>query len=136
MSEHRIQNEIRNALAGRGLFFRANVGKGWTGSSVTRVSRSGMVYAEAGAVVLAAARPFDTGLPAGFSDVFGLVPVTVGPQHVGQTLALFAAIECKAPAGRVSPGQRAFLEAVTREGGRAGVARSVDDALQIVGLTW
>ena len=31
MKEHDIQNDIRNALAGKAFIFRANVGSGWTG---------------------------------------------------------------------------------------------------------
>lgn len=125
MSEHRIQNEIRNALAGRGLFFRANVGRAWTGDA-ERI--------DASTVLIRNARPFDTGLPPGFSDLFGLVPVAIGPEHVGRQLAVFAAIECKAASGRLAPKQRAFLDAVAREGGRSGVARTVEDAMRIVGL--
>lgn len=75
------------------------------------------------------ARPFSTGLPTGFSDTFGLVPVTITADMVGQTIGVFVAGEIKSPAGKVTPTQQAFLDAVTRNGGRAGVWRSVDDAM-------
>ena len=45
--------------------------------------------------------------------------------------AVFLAIEVKTLTGRVSPAQTAFIAAVRRHGGRAGVARSVADALAI-----
>lgn len=40
-------------------------------------------------------------------------------------------IEVKTPKGRVRPEQEAFLAMVRSKGGRAGVARSVSDALKI-----
>ena len=122
-SEHRIQNEIRGALAGRALIFRANVGRAWTGD-VTRLPD--------GSVLIRNPRPLDTGLPAGFSDLFGLKPVEITPEMVGQRVGVFVAVEVKAAGGRLSTRQRSFLNAIESNGGRAGVARSVDDALEIV----
>lgn len=122
--EHSIQNEIRNTLAGQCLLFRANVGQAWAGQVVARLPNGDMV--------LRNARPFATGLPTGFADLFGLVPVEVTPDMVGQRVAVFTAIEVKAPKGRVSDKQAAFLKAVNDNGGRAGVARSPKDALRLV----
>jgi hypothetical protein len=130
--ERAIQNEIRNALAGRGLIFRANVGSAWQGEA-ERVNRSGQRFVEAGSIILRNPRPFDTGLPAGFSDLFGLVPVVVGPHLYGETIARFVALEVKAPDGRVRKQQAQFLAAVTANGALAGVARSPADALRIIG---
>lgn len=48
--EHRIQNEIRLALADTCVMFRINVGKGYTPDG----------------------RYFDTGVSKGFSDLFGV----------------------------------------------------------------
>lgn len=124
MSERAIQNTIRNALAGRGLIFRANVGQAWTGSRAERLPGN--------RVLIHDARPFTTGLPPGFSDLFGLVPVVITPDMVGQRVAVFAAIEVKGDRGRVTERQAAFLRAVNDNGGRAGVARSAQDALEIV----
>lgn len=45
----------------------------------------------------------------------------------------FAAIEVKTPTGRVRPEQQSFIDAVIKAGGRAGVARSVDDVIRILG---
>ena len=119
--EHRLQNEIRNALAGRGLFFRANVGTGWTGAVQQMPAKT---------VIITEARPFSTGLPKGFSDLFGITPVVITPEMVGQTVGVFTALEVKTDTGRVSKQQRAFLDAVIAAGGRAAVVRSVTDAVR------
>jgi hypothetical protein len=115
MKEHGIQNAIRNALAGDCLCFRANVGQAWTGSRVERLA--------GGRVLIHDARPFTTGLPPGFADLFGMVPG-----------GRFFALEIKTPTGRVSDLQAKFLAAVERNGGLAGVARSPDDARRVLGL--
>lgn len=122
MSEHKIQNEGRNALAGKCLNFRVNVGQAWQGEAKRLPN---------GDMLLKNPRPFSTGLPPGFSDTFGLTPVVITEDMVGQTIGVFHAIEFKAPGGRVSPKQQAFIEAVQRNGGRAGVAKSADDAVNI-----
>lgn len=111
--EHILQNEIRNALAGRCLLFRANVGQAWQGEVIERRPD--------GTVVLANARPFSTGLPPGFSDLFGLTKT-----------GRFIAAEVKTPTGRVSPQQAAFLAAVERNGGAGAVVRSVAEAVQLL----
>lgn len=130
--EHGIQNAIRNALVDQGLFFRANVGQGWTGEKVTRCDRHGTVRVAPGDIVIRAGRPFSTGLPNGFADLFGMVPTVVTEQHVGQKVARFAAIEVKTEDGRASKQQNAFLQAVQRNGGLSGVARSPAGALAIL----
>lgn len=125
MGEHRTQNEIRNALAGKCLAFRANVGQAWTGD-VARLPD--------GSILIRNPRPFNTGLPPGFSDLFGLVRQRITPDMVGQDIGRFFAIEVKDTGGRTSTAQRAFLVAVKDNGGLAGVARSASDALQGLGL--
>lgn len=132
-SEHALQNAIRNALAGKCLLFRVNVGSGWTSSEQpVKIYSAGVVRVNAGDVVLRNARPFSTGLPPGFSDTFGLVKTLIVPAMVGQTIGQFLAGEVKTDTGRVSPKQAAFLQAIQNNGGRAGVWRSVDDALATV----
>lgn len=65
-------------------------------------------------------RPVKFGLCNGGSDLIGICAD-----------GKFLGIEVKTPVGRVSPAQTAFIAAVRRHGGRAGVARSVEDALAI-----
>lgn len=124
MSEHAIQNAIRNALAGRCLLFRCNVGQAWTGDAKRLPG---------GDLLLKNPRPFSTGLPPGFSDLFGLVPVVITPDMVGQKVAVFTALEVKTPKGRPTDKQAAFIQAVNDNGGRAGVVRSAEDAVRVVG---
>lgn len=72
------------------------------------------------------------GLCPGSSDLIGFTSITITPDMVGQTIALFTSIEIKTPSGRVTPEQQSFLDFVQRSGGRAGVARSVQDANNII----
>lgn len=123
MSEHKNQNEIRNDLAGKGLFFRVNVGQAWTGD-VKRLPN--------GDILIKNPRPFSTGLPPGFSDIFGLKPETITPEMVGQQVGIFTALEIKSEKGRVTPRQSAFLKAVRNQGGRSGVARTIEDARRVI----
>lgn len=115
MNEHAIQNDIRLALAGKATVFRGQVGQAWTGAEVVRHGRD---------VYLRDARPLDTGLPKGFSDLFGWVTV--------DGVARFLALECKSATGRTTPEQDRFLAAVRAAGGLAAVVRSRDDALRVI----
>ena len=76
--EHRIQNEIRLALSPYCVIFRINVGKGHTPDG----------------------RYFDTGVPKGFSDLFGF--------RKSDGKAVF--IEVKTPTGKPSQEQLKFLD--------------------------
>ena len=77
-------------------------------------------------------RPVQFGLAKGSADLIGWTTRTITADMVGQRIAVFTSVEVKTPAGRVSPEQRQWLEAVQTAGGIAGVARSVEDALRIV----
>lgn len=61
------------------------------------------------------------GLCKGSSDLIGICPD-----------GRFLAVEVKTSTGQVRPEQVTFLDAVRSKGGRAGVARSVEDALRIL----
>lgn len=99
--EHIIQNTIRTALSPYAVIFRANVGSGVTYDG----------------------RHFDTGLPKGFSDLFGF--------RRSDGRAVF--IEVKTAKGRVSPEQKNFVERMKADGALAGVCRSPKEALQLIG---
>lgn len=73
------------------------------------------------------------GLCPGSSDLIGLRSVTITPDMVGQTFAVFTAIEVK-DQGRPTPQQQAFIAMVQAVGGLAGVARSTEDARAILRL--
>lgn len=98
--EHDIQNRIRNETADIAMLFRANVGQGFTKDG----------------------RFFSTGLPKGFSDLFGF--------RLSDGRAVF--IEVKTATGRVRPEQQNFIEQMRSNGALAGIARSVEEARKII----
>jgi hypothetical protein len=114
MSEQQIQQQIRLALSrGDTRLWRNNTG--------TLLDRQG--------------RPVQFGLCKGSSDLIGLRSVTIGPEHVGQTMAVFCAVEVKSATGRLTAEQAAFIEQVQAMGGLAGVARTVGEAASVLRLT-
>lgn len=127
--EHDLQNTIRLHVsrAQLGTLFRANVGQGWTGKV-----RHMRMTPDTNTILLVNPRPFSTGLPVGFPDLFGFVPVTITPDMVGRQVAVFAAVEVKQKTGRISVKQRDMLAFLQRQGARAGIARSLDDAARIL----
>ncbi len=84
-----------------------------------------------GAIKDAEGRLVRFGLCKGSSDLIGFKPVTITPDMVGRTVAIFTAIEVKTPTGKPTPEQLHFIDRVKQLGGIAGVARSVEDALSI-----
>ncbi len=100
MTEHDIQSSIRSEMADIAVLFRANVGSGITYDG----------------------RFFNTGLPKGFSDLFGF--------RRSDGRAVF--IEVKSESGRLRPEQITFIQKMQVYGALAGVARSVEDARKII----
>jgi hypothetical protein len=76
-------------------------------------------------------RPVQFGLCKGSADLIGWRTVTVTPEMVGTTVAVFTSIEVKTATGRLRPEQQQWLDAVQAAGGIAGVARSVEDAQRL-----
>jgi len=115
MREADIQNSIRIHISKHqlGVLFRANVGEAWTGDRIERNLD--------GSITIHRPRRFNTGLPPGFSDLFG---VTAGGRA--------AFIEVKSQSGRLSPEQEKFLQYMTRLGAAAGVARNPEEADKIL----
>lgn len=68
-------------------------------------------------------RIVSTGLPEGFSDLFG---------HRISDGRIFY-IEVKKPGGRIRDKQKLFIQAMKESGALAGVACSVEDAFKIIG---
>lgn len=99
-AEHKIQNEIRIALADSCILFRMNVGTGYTVDG----------------------RYFNTGVPKGFSDLFGF--------RKSDGRAVF--IEVKTAKGKPSAEQVKFLETMRKSGAIAGVCRSAEDAVKLI----
>jgi hypothetical protein len=95
-----IQNSIRLALNPYAICFRANVG----------------VFSTADG------RKVSTGLPKGFSDLFGF--------RKSDGKIFF--IEVKNEKGRLRADQEHFIETMKQYGAIVGVARSPEDAIRII----
>lgn len=137
MREQTIQNRARLALSENklGVYWRANVGRAWTSNEVYQIKHPGQAASfrlEVGDMILRDARPFSTGLPEGFSDLFGATMLTVTPDMVGKTIAVYTGLEAKGPRGKATDKQEMHLAMVRRAGGIAGVFRSPDEAVEIV----
>lgn len=126
INEHDIQNQIRLTISQQnlGVSFRTNVGTAWTGDNV--------IHNPDKSVTIINARPFQTGLPKGFSDLLVVTPVIITPDMIGQLIARAGFLEIKTKTGRVRPEQINFIEQMQRLGARAGVARLIEDAIQIL----
>ena len=98
--ESDVQNSIRLALNPYAVVFRANVGT----------------------VRTADGRYFNTGLPKGFSDLFGY--------RKSDGRIFF--IEVKNAKGRLRKDQEHFINTMMDNGAIAGVARSAEEAIEIV----
>lgn len=77
-------------------------------------------------------RLVEYGLGRGSSDLIGFTVREITPDMVGKSVAVFTAIEIKTAKGRLSDAQQAFINMVRNKGGLAGVARSVDDAKEML----
>ena len=126
MKESSIMHRIQLACSGgASRLFRCNSGTAWQGyGPPVRVAQPTMILLNPGDVVIRQAQPLQMGLTTGCSDLIGWT------QHSG--LAVFTAIEVKSATGRIRPEQSNFLERVRAAGGRAGIARSEDDAKKII----
>ena len=113
-SEHRIQDEIRLALSEYGIVLRLNSGKFWQGRRVW--SNEFKQY------VLVDVRPV-MGCPEGTSDLLFL--------GEGGKVAF---VECKNQSGKAREKQKKFIEIMQTFDIQAGIARSVEDALKMIGV--
>ena len=115
MNEHEIQNAIRDALKYQtGEFWRINVGSGYLSHSWNDKPRW-----------------FSTGVPKGFPDLIGIIPRRIEESDVGKTIGQFAFIEVKSKSGRLTQEQNLFQALLIKNGAIGGIARSVDDAINL-----
>lgn len=66
----------------------------------------------------------------GVPDVVGVIPIEVTQEMVGSTIGAFFACEVKTPRGKTSPIQDYQISKIIDAGGKAIVARSVEDFLE------
>jgi hypothetical protein len=100
LSEADLMRSIMLALSADGhMVFRGNVGLFFTKDG----------------------RPVKSGLPVGFSDLFGFTK---------QARPFF--MEVKTDIGRVSPAQQAFIASMRQRGAIAEVVRSVNEAVELL----
>lgn len=68
----------------------------------------------------------------GAGDLIGYVPITITPDMVGEVVAVFASVECKAPGAKTNKEhlarQKEFIDRVRQRG---GIAAMVDSSEQI-----
>jgi len=72
------------------------------------------------------------GLMPGSSDLIGWRTVTITPEMVGKQVAVFMAVETKAPGGHVTGKQNNFIARVKEAGGIAGIVKSEEEAKRLV----
>lgn len=130
MSEGDLMRSLQNLASKLGArLFRQQVGMAWTGK-VERVTICKNVRVFPSDVVIRGARPFHAGIT-GMSDLGGWTPVKVTPEMLGTTLAVYTQVEVKLGTS-VSKEQRAWIDAVCKAGGIAGVAKSEEDLKSIL----
>ena len=73
------------------------------------------------------------------SDLIGIYPIVIGPEHLGKTLGVFVAVEVKTPdwnpakkLDRHETAQFNFINWVVSRGGIAGFVNNVDSFLKII----
>jgi len=134
MSEADLMRRLQMAATRMGArLFRQNVGLAWIGK-VERGPPQGRrtVHLGPGDVVIRKARAFHAGV-AGMSDLGGWMSVQITPSMVGQRVALCVQLEVKDRA-RPTPEQQAWISAVMKAGGRAGIVRNEQDVAAILGV--
>lgn len=112
MTEQDIQKRIMLALAPHGDVFRTNAGDFWQGDPVFSREFQQKVLINLRKVC---------GLPNGFSDLIIILP--------GGRVGF---VEVKTLTGRVSPEQINFIDHMRSIGCAAGIARSPEDAIDII----
>ncbi len=112
-SETRLMHMVMLALSEAGCtVWRNNTGQAWHGKVIHKAGQQ---------VTLSDARMQPYGICVGSADLIGIAPC-----------GRFLAVEVKTATGRVSKEQQTFIDAVRRSGGIAGIARSIEDALELV----
>lgn len=129
MSEKDIMQAgmVRASQLGHRLF-RNNTCMAWAGQVIRPKRLTSYMLSESD-VIIKNARPIHAGLCPGSSDTIGWTTKIITPEMVGQKIAQFTACEFKDKGG-VTGEQVLFISAVTNAGGKAFVARSIEDVVE------
>lgn len=131
--ETALQNKIRLELSESDITnWRNNTAMGWAGKMVRGTGKP--IYVGPHDVVVRNAYPVKAGLCEGSSDIICIKKVLITPDMVGQTIGQFGAVEVKVPRAKPTAKQQQFLSVINSLGGLAGVARSEEEALTVLGL--
>lgn len=125
MLEGTISDDIRVELTQKHecRLFTNPCGKAWVGKFVRKIGDL---------VHLLGGHPIDFGLEFGSPDLVGWRVVTVTPDMVGTRIALFVGIEVKQQKGKMREKQKTFMARMVKDHCLCGIARSVQDAINIV----
>lgn len=132
-AESVVQAQVRLAASKLGyVLWRNNKGK-FYGYGIVRTAIKQLLAGNWRAALdtLTKARPVDCGVgPDGAGDLIGYLSVTITPDMVGQQVAVFTSIECKAPGARTKKDhlqrQQDFAARVKERGGIAAIVESAD----------
>ena len=124
MKESDIQNKAMLTLS-RGVtrLFRNVTAMGWGGKVTIR---------KGNIVTIHNARPIHAGLCKGLIRYYRVDSIEITPEMVGKKVAVFTAIEFKAPGKKPTTEQAHFGEQVVAAGGLFGVAWTVGEAAEII----
>ena len=123
-AESNDRNRLLKHTAAKGIrLFINRVGKGWVGIVTARTANT---------ITLQQPRPLEAGFGKGTSDLIGCTPITITPEMVGRTLAVYTAVEVKSEHGRATAEQLNYIKMVKQWGGIACVARSADDVFNAI----
>jgi len=132
MQESKILNKLllsfNKFTSPKSRIFRNNTGSAFQG-------KKSLMESTRERLVLFFPRIVHFGLCKGSSDAIGWTTIKIGPEMVGEEVAVFTALETKTKKGRVSEEQAKFLDTVSKAGGISGVVRSLDDFKDLVKST-
>lgn len=128
--KHISENTIRDGLLLKAsrigvVLFRNHVGTGVMGKIAKFIAGNYCIIKNP--------RRTTFGLCVGSSDLVGWATVTVTPEMIGKTIAVFTAVETKSKYGKPSAEQVDFIDQVNKCGGYAGVAKLPESIISILG---
>lgn len=127
-----LTNRIRAVTSKLGArLFPMTVGKFWGPfHKGVKFDRAQTITVKPGDVLIRGGHMVSVGFT-GLSDLLGGSEMLITQEDVGRTVMILTAVEVKAGKDRAREGQPEFVAAVKKMGGRAGFARSPEEAIEI-----